>query len=326
MRPLRRIGPLFAYRHYAKQRFFRRGAQVHLGAYVAATHDVTSTAGCPVLAGPLNAALDSLRDAARGARVDDGKSTGLAHALVRLSRARATRLWVVVTTGDIDAASALVASVCEEGDSGWVVRGTGGNVLLDGELHHVAGERAIVESIAGIDHFVGPQSFFQINPFTAEAMVEQVNDWVGENRRVVEGYAGVGLFALPLAQRSRRVWATDRSEEAVVAMLDTARREDVDSTLSGDYGEADPVLVAGLSSERPEVVVVDPPRRGLGASVCEAIVASTASRVISLACEPKSLLRDLPVLLAGGFELREVVPVDQFSRTGHVEAMLLLER
>ena len=89
---------------------------------------------------------------------------------------------------------------------------------------------------------------------------------------------------------------------------------------------AEEALPSLLAVRRPEAVVLDPPRRGLGPALAQAVSRSSAERVVLLSCQPSTLARDLPAFLSGGWRLERVVPVDQFPRTAHVETVSLLRR
>jgi 23S rRNA (uracil1939-C5)-methyltransferase len=317
----------YGYRHYAKQRFFAHHGELRLGAYVAGTHEVASTRGCPVLEERLRSRLDEfVAGAAPESRVAQDGGLGLCHLMARISRSTGAVLWTVSTVGGEDLAAELLRRACREGDSGYLIaKQRDDNSLLAGELHHVVGATWIEDEIHGFSHAIGPRSFFQINPVAAERMVSIAADWLGEGCCLVEGYAGVGLFTLPMSKSFDRVWATELSQEAVSALRASAERYQRGG-IECAAGPADPVLIEGMRTEQPDALLLDPPRKGLGEAVVAAAVASTAARVVLLACEPKSLAQDLPGFAAGGFTVRRVVPVDQFARTGHVEAMVLLQR
>ena len=150
-------------------------------------------------------------------------------------------------------------------------------------------------------------------------------EWAGEGELCIEGYAGVGALSLALAKNFKSVIAVESGKEASSAIERNAEANQV-TGVKAMQGDADILLPQILSSEDAAVAVMDPPRRGLGEVVVKALAESSVKRLVLLSCEPKTLKRDLPALLEAGFQLKKIVPVDQFPRTAHVESVALLER
>ena len=323
--PVLRSSGLFHYRHYAKQVFGRVGRRPLLGSYVAGTHEVVDNRGCPVLTPALADLLDEVAARAAGLDVHDAGRPGLRYAVARHSAANGDQLLVLVTSGDPTPALALARRLHRERDrlvSVAVVANRGrGNALLAGERVAQIGAPGIEEELLGFRHPVGPRSFFQINPAAASCLFAAALAGAGDGATCVEAYAGVGALTLPLAQRFGRVVAIEASAEAL-AVLAAAAAENVE-TLCARVEEALPGV---LEAERPEVVVLDPPRRGIGARTAGVVAASCADRVVLLTCGLDALTSDLRGLAAGGFRVDAITPVDQFPRTGHVECVTVLSR
>ena len=341
----------FGYRAYAKQVFTRFGGRTVLGSYIAGTHWVTDNRGCPVLVPELARLLDRVADTAERLRLPlstadtGGHRRGLRYAVARHSLADRKQLLIVVTDptpepaaaappagerGDLPAAA---AELCRQvaahhrtlAGAHVVVAGDAGNALLAGELVAVHGDRYLAEEVLGYRHRVGARSFFQVNPTAAAAMFALACDAAGDGDRCVELYAGVGALTLPLSDRFARVVAVERDADAVASLAATARDyertgiEPRQQPAEDDIGEL-------LAAEQPQVVVLDPPRKGAGDPVMAAVARSSASRVVLIHCEPSALARDLKPLLAGGYHVDWAVPVDPFPRTAHVEAVTLATR
>jgi len=322
---------LFGYRHLAKQVFARREGKTILGSYVAGTHRVTDNEGCPILAEPLRDVLRSVVEVARelDAAVDDRRrdTPGLRYAVARLSRAKGHVLLTIATSeGRGGDGEALARRVFEESavvsGAHLLVNDDPGNAVLAGALHHVAGDRFVSERVAGHDHQIGPRTFFQVNPAAAERLFAVALECAGSGARCLEGYAGVGALTLPLADRFQHVVAVESNPEAVGVLRDASQRAAVE-VRQGDAAQLIPVLLAAASWD---AVVLDPPRRGLDAEVTAALARCDAPRIVLLSCDPGTLTRDLPALTAAGYQVRRVVPVDQFPRTAHVETVTLLDR
>ena len=179
------------------------------------------------------------------------------------------------------------------------------------------------EQLRGIRYRVSSPAFFQVNSRQAERLIELVvaRARAVRPRLVADAYAGVGAFAAALARAVPDVVAIEASAAAGddaaanLASCDNVRR------VTGTVEEQLPLL-----DPAPDVVVVDPPRAGLAASVADAVLASPARRLVYVSCDPATLARDLRRLVDGGMELAEVQPIDMFPQTQHIECVATLDR
>ncbi|HYL76540.1 MAG TPA: class I SAM-dependent RNA methyltransferase [Bryobacteraceae bacterium] len=163
---------------------------------------------------------------------------------------------------------------------------------------------------------VSRNSFFQVNRFLIEQLVEcAIGDLAGES--AVDLYAGVGLFAVRLAQRYKKVTAVESSQSAF-RDLEHNTQQSVHAVIanSEDY-------LAGLG-EIPDLVLADPPRAGLGKIVVRELARIRAPRVTIVSCDPATLARDLQGLLASGYRIERVTLVDLFPQTYHLETVASL--
>lgn len=330
VRPLVAPPQPFGYRHYGKQIFDRRDGRVILGSYVQGTHRVADNRGCPVLAPRLAAIFDRLADAVFTARVplhEPGGARGLRHAVVRLSRADGNAQLVLATSEPGGgAAEALLrglrADAPEIASAYLLVQDGEGNVLLDGEPKLVFGPGPLAESLLGKRYLIGPRSFFQVNPWGAETIFSHALEFAGRGNCAVELFSGVGALTLPLADAFASVVAAESSAEAAAAARDNAalnRAGNVEVVCERAETAAEKLL----AERRPDVVVVDPPRKGLGPDLARVLAKGPAAKIVLLSCDPTALGRDAAALAAGGRKLAAVQPVDQFPRTAHVETVSL---
>jgi 23S rRNA (uracil1939-C5)-methyltransferase len=166
---------------------------------------------------------------------------------------------------------------------------------------------------------VGPRSFFQVNRFLTDQVAGQaIGD--AEGNLALDLYAGVGLVTLPLARRFQRVIAADASRQAVRDLAFNAERADVSLEIA-DMDVAE--FLAGFA-ERADLVVVDPPRAGLGPKVTAELLRLRPARLHLVSCDPATLARDLAALLAGGYQIRAVTLADLFPQTFHMETIVKL--
>ncbi len=186
-----------------------------------------------------------------------------------------------------------------------------------------SGQKTLTETLLGRRFQVSSAAFFQVNTEQAERLVEQVIEKVkeGNARIVVDAYAGVGVFAAHLSAHVEQVFAIEESPSAATdAYVNLAGLSNVEWITA----RVEDVLPGHNPS--PDVVIIDPPRRGLQLEVIDALIASSARRVIYVSCDPATLARDLRRLVDGGFALVEVQSIDMFPHTQHIECVATLDR
>jgi 23S rRNA (uracil1939-C5)-methyltransferase len=209
------------------------------------------------------------------------------------------------------------------------------NAILGRRFIRVRGEAAVRERLGavqgdpgrpGVDVFFPPGAFGQANLDLAERMYRRALEWVPLGARVVELYAGVGAMGLQLLSRSDVV-LNELGEASLEGLalgldaLDGARRARA-RVVPGGAGS--PEAVAELAAA--DVVLVDPPRRGLDREVTAALCARPPERLIYLSCGFDAFEREVPLLAEAGLSLRELVPVALFPHTSHVETLALFTR
>lgn len=183
------------------------------------------------------------------------------------------------------------------------------------------GQKHYTEELMGRKFRIASPSFFQVNTQQAErlaALVREMLDLSG-GEFVVDAYAGVGTFAVLLADFARKVAAIEESSAAV---------RDASTNAAGAHnvefleGRTEDTLAS--LDERPDAVILDPPRAGCHPDALAALTRLTPDRTVYVSCDPKALARDLDVLTRGGLRVQSVQPIDMFPQTHHVETAALL--
>ena len=193
--------------------------------------------------------------------------------------------------------------------------------LQNKAIERFTGQPHYEEKLLGHKFRVGSPSFFQVNTRQAERMLELVCERLrltGEET-VVDAYAGVGVFAVAAAERARRVIAIEESHAAVE---DAAVNAGAIQNLEYVEGKTEHVLSS--LEETPDAVVLDPPRAGCHETALKALLGLAPPRVVYVSCDPKSLARDLAILVAGGYAIESVEPIDMFPHTHHIECIATL--
>ena len=166
---------------------------------------------------------------------------------------------------------------------------------------------------------VSRNSFFQVNRFLVEQLVEcAIGDLSGES--ALDLYAGVGLFAVRLAARFQKVAAVESSGSAFRDLEHNVQQRAL--PISAHNSTSEEYLVT--LGEKPDLILADPPRAGLGKQVVRDLVRIRAPRVTVVSCDPATLARDLLGLLAGGYRIERVTLVDLFPQTFHLETVVAL--
>jgi 23S rRNA (uracil1939-C5)-methyltransferase len=172
---------------------------------------------------------------------------------------------------------------------------------------------------AGEDYWVGRGSFFQVNRF----LVEELITIVTEGRRgqlAWDLYAGVGLFSKQLSKEFQQVVAVEAAGNDLTNSFRGPRKRAVEATT------VEFLRGAVVQRERPELIVMDPPRAGLGPEVCSVLARIAAPEIIYISCDPITLARDLTMLVEAGYNIVELHLVDLFPQTFHLETVVILRR
>jgi len=194
--------------------------------------------------------------------------------------------------------------------------GPGGALVL-------AGSDALLMEVMGRSFQVSAGSFFQVNTPQAEAMVRHVLKVMSTDPldTVLDVYCGVGLFSAFLAPISRRLVGIESSSSACEDFA-----VNLDEFSQVELYEAEAAAVLCAVDFKPDLILVDPPRAGLGQETLDGLLSQNAPRLIYVSCDPATLGRDARRLTAGGYHLAQVTPFDLFPQTYHIESISIWER
>ena len=187
----------------------------------------------------------------------------------------------------------------------------------------LAGSQSLEIDVLGRSFRVSAGSFFQANTPVAESMVAHLLDILPlePHMTVLELYCGVGLFSAFLAEGVGRLVGVELSPSSCADF-----EANLDEFENVELYEASAEQVIGALDLQPQIVLVDPPRAGLGKEVAEAIAAMRPERIAYVSCDPATLARDGTAFLAAGYRLARITPFDAFPQTYHIESISLWER
>ncbi len=191
---------------------------------------------------------------------------------------------------------------------------------VHGEQGHAIGDGELRYRVADHDFRVSAGSFFQTNRFLVEELAQVA---VGEHkgRAALDLYAGVGLFTLPLWLRFDDVLAVEASPTSIADL-----RQNAATNVKSTRATTEAFLTERGPKLAPDLILVDPPRSGLGEKTARALGRMSVSRVTYVSCDPATLARDLRVLLESGFRVEQAHLFDLFPQTAHMETILHLSR
>ena len=187
------------------------------------------------------------------------------------------------------------------------------------------GRDYIEEELLGLDFKITPFSFFQTNSLGAEVLYGKVRDYVGDckNKVVFDLYSGTGTIAQIVAPVATKVVGVEIIEEAVMAARENAARNGLTNC---EFIAGDVLKVVDELRDKPDTIILDPPRDGIHPKAIEKIINFGVERIVYVSCKPTSLARDLEIFLAHGYRVEKIGCVDMFPGTVHVETVVLLSK
>lgn len=305
-----------------------QGSRAVTGFYRERSHAVIPVEDCPLQTEEANLAAAALRgwmDACRVPAWEEEMGQGLVrHLFVR------SGMVCVVAAGEPVHEKALIeafrAALPELRSLIWNKNTRTGNTVLAGEFRTLWGADTVEVSLSGLRFRLSPRSFFQVNPAQAErlyALAVSMAELTGKES-VVDLYCGTGAIGLLAASKAKEVVGVEVVSAAAEDAREAAAHNGIANArfLCADAAEAAAQFAA--QGMKPDVLFVDPPRKGLDASVVDSIAAMGPDRVIYVSCDPATLARDLRRFAEKGYAAEKATAVDMFPRTQHCECACLL--
>lgn len=202
------------------------------------------------------------------------------------------------------------------------------NVVLGEQEYLLYGKESITDAIHDLKFHISSKSFYQINPVQTEVLYHKALSFceLSGKELVIDLYCGVGTISMFLAQCAKKVIGVEIVESAIRDAKENAALNKIDNI---EFVCSDAARYASKLQEdgiQPDVVVVDPPRKGCDEETLHSIVLMKPKRIVYVSCDPATLARDLKMLTSNGYKVEEIQPVDQFCYTFHVECVTRLSR
>lgn len=326
----------FAYRNKSQYPVRNVDGQLYIGFYKQRTHDVVDIPHCLVQHPQVNRMMKTLIQKLKVSGIsvyNEDKHKGyLRHIVTRISFKTRDIMLIFVTNNHQD--DALLQSIAEDIKNEYPeiksviqnINSKRGNRVLGFENHTLLGQDKIVDYIEDLKFEISPLSFLQVNPFQTEKLYETALDLLDITKEdtVMDLYCGIGTISLFLAQYAKKVIGVEVVDVAIEDARKNAIANNIHNTefIAGKAEEVIPKLYKeGITAD---IVVVDPPRKGLEGSVIDTLLEMAPKHIVYVSCKVSTLARDLN-LLSEKYEVEKVIPVDMFPHTTHIETIVKLK-
>ena len=322
--------------HYRNKSQYPVGADGSIGFFQARTHKVVPIRRCLIQTEAADRTAQAVGEWMRRYKIsayDETTGKGLVrHVCVRVNRKGESLCCVVVNGNKVPREPELAAYVTAAVPHtvGVLLNSNTrrGNVVLGDKYRTLFGRNYLMDTLCGLEFKLSMPSFYQVNRDQAEVLYGKALEFAGltGNETVLDLYCGIGTITLCLAKAAKRVIGAEIVPPAIRDAKENALRNHIENAefFCGDAAD----IAAKLESDglRPDVVAVDPPRKGLAPEVIASVAAMGPEKVVYVSCDPATLGRDVKIFREFGYEAKRAAAVDMFPGTAHVETVVLLSR
>ena len=334
--PVRSAGRCFGYRNKAQYPFAKARDGIRAGFFATRSHDVIPADGCMIQHEAFAPIVRFVCDFATraGWSVYDEETRGglLRHLYLRIGeRTGQIMVCLVINGTSLPCEESFVSALREAFPALTSVmlntNTENTNVILGKEFRLLRGTPYIEDELCGLRFRLAPDAFYQVNREGAEllyGLAAEAAELTGEEI-LMDLYCGTGTIGLSMARKARKLCGVEIIPAAVECARENAARNGVKNAefLCADAGDPENILTAA-GGTRPDVVVIDPPRKGSTRALVECLASLEIPKIVYVSCDPDTLARDCAWFAEVGYEIGEVRPVDMFPRTGHVENVVRL--
>ena len=322
--------------HYRNKSQYPVGADGSIGFFQARPHKVVPIRRCLIQTEAADRTAQAVGEWMRRYKIsayDETTGKGLVrHVCVRVNRKGESLCCVVVNGNKVPREPELAAYVTAAVPHtvGVLLNSNTrrGNVVLGDKYRTLFGRNYLMDTLCGLEFKLSMPSFYQVNRDQAEVLYGKALEFAGltGNETVLDLYCGIGTITLCLAKAAKRVIGAEIVPPAIRDAKENALRNHIENAefFCGDAAD----IAAKLESDglRPDVVTVDPPRKGLAPEVIASVAAMGPEKVVYVSCDPATLGRDVKIFREFGYEAKRAAAVDMFPGTAHVETVVLLSR
>lgn len=336
--PVLSAGRERGYRNKGMFPFTKQKGRVKAGFYASKTHNVVPIESCaiqnPVFSEIVSFVCELANEYSLSVYDEQTRRGLLRHIYLRIGeRTGEIMLCLVINGTELLHSDAFVKRITERFDSivsvmlNFNCEDT--SVVLGERYKTLYGKDGISDILCGLEFFVHPAAFYQVNRDGAELLYNKARELarLQGDEALADLYCGTGTIGLSMSKFVKKVRGIEIEPSAVECARENAERNGIKNAefFCGDASNADTFLSA-LSGEIPDVVVLDPPRKGSTRELIDVVSDMNVNRVVYISCSPDTLARDLAYFREKGYIIGEVQPVDMFPRSGHVESLVCLQK
>lgn len=320
------------YRYRNKNAFpVNKGDSLKIGCYARHSHDVINTDDCLIASENCSKIIRIIRNFIQQYDIsvyNEATHTGLIrHVIIRESSLNKRIVALSINGDELPHKNAFIDALNKYADTiALNINKRRGNVILSPNTVILKGNESIRESISGLYFDISLNSFLQINHAQMEKLYQKALDLasIGSEDTVVDLYCGAGTISLLAAKRSKKVYGIEIIPQAIDNANKNAAVNNITNVefLCQDCATGFKQIIS--RSGVPDVIIVDPPRKGLNEKVIQDISTVGARKIVYVSCDPATLARDAAMFSSLGYELMEVTPVDMFPNTTAIENVALI--
>ena len=345
MKPIIGMDEPYYYRNKAQFPVGRnKDGEIAYGFYAGRTHSIIETLGCvlgmridgeDVCKKIMDTVISFMKENDIDPYDEQTQAGYVRHVLIRISEStKQIMVCLVINSSELPESEKLVDALNQIPNMTNIsinINRDFGNVIMGNKTVHLFGPGYIEDTIGDNKFRISPESFFQVNSKQVEKLYGKALEYAGLTGEEIvwDLYCGIGTISLSMAKDAKKVIGVEIVEKAVEDAKNNAIINKVENT---DFilGAAEDVVADYFDEDKeechPDVIVVDPPRKGCDQKLLKTIVSMNPERIVYVSCDSATLARDLAWLKMNGYIFKEVTPVDMFPQTVHVESVALLSK
>ncbi|MDE5978105.1 MAG: 23S rRNA (uracil(1939)-C(5))-methyltransferase RlmD [Turicibacter sp.] len=325
------------YRNKTQVPFGYVNGEVVAGFYQKRSHEITNMKTCLIQTDISDQIVDTMRELCRDLNIDpynESLNLGvLRHVIVRVGfKTNEIMVTLVTRTKEIPHIDTVIQTLIKKYPQiksiAQNINPKVTNVIFGDETKILYGEPYIYDEMNGIRFAISPRSFYQVNPIQTETLYSKAVEFaeLTGSEVVFDAYCGIGTITLFLAEHAKQVYGVEIIPEAIEDAQMNAKLNGFENAEFA-VGKSEDIIPLWIENGIvPDVIVVDPPRKGCDKTLLDTMLEANPKRIVYVSCDSSTLARDLKILIEGGYELEVVQPVDMFPQTSHVECVAKLTR
>lgn len=338
MRPLIGAEQTDGYRNKVQLPFVRdTDGHIRVGFFAPRSHRVIPLESCNLQSPVFDKAIDIVLRWANEENIEPYDETThkgiLRHLYLRHAmKTNELMVCIVICAQKLKGEEHLVQCLCEGLDNLQTVVlniNTAQTNVITGKKNRVLyGSGAITDELCGLKFKISPLSFYQVNRDQAEKLYQKAYEYANlkPHETLLDLYCGTGTIGLTMAQKVKKLVGVEIVPQAIEDAKKNAEANRIENAEFFCADAAQAAVWLEEHGEKPDCIIIDPPRKGCDAALIQTIVRMSPSRIVYVSCDPGTLARDLKLFHEQNYNVKEATPVDLFPRTAHVESVVLLTK